>query len=119
MSRISRLGAAWTLLLAGPVIGTTYFLLVYLLAEASCSTSVSLLSTGVLRAVIVIGAVGTLAVFGACAVWARRLWAVTGMSGDQSEPNQRFMVLTGVTLLGLFALFVLFLAAPAVGGSLC
>ena len=115
----SRLGSTWALLLAGPVIGTTYFFVVYLLAEASCSTSVSLFSTAALRAVIVAGAVGTLAVFGAYAVRARRLWTATGPAADQPEQNRRFMVLTGLMLLGLFAMFVLFLAAPAVGTSLC
>ena len=115
----SRLGSTWALLLAGPVIATTYFLVVYLLAEATCSTGVSLFSTGALRAVIVAGAVGTLAVFGAYAVRARRLWTVSGPTARQPEQNQRFMVLVGLLLLGLFAMFVLFLAAPALGTSLC
>ena len=115
----SRLGSPWALLLAGPVIATTYFLVVYLLAEATCSTGVSLFSTGALRAVIVAGAVGTIAVFGAYAVRARRLWTVTGTTAGQPEQNQRFMVRIGLMLLGLFTMFVLFLAAPAVGTSLC
>lgn len=115
----SRLGSTWALLLAGPVIATTYFLVVYLLAEATCSTGVSLFSTGALRAVIVAGAVGTLAVFGAYAVRARRLWTVSGPTARQPEQNQRFMLLVGLLLLGLFAMFVLFLAAPALGTSLC
>jgi hypothetical protein len=119
MSAPSRLGSTWALLLAGPVIATTYFLVVYLLAEAACSRSVSLFSTGALRAVIVAGAVGTLAVFGAYAARARRLWTMTGTTTGQPEQNQRFMVITGLMLLGLFAMFVLFLAAPAVGTSLC
>lgn len=115
----SRLGSTWALLLAGPVIATTYFLVVYLLAEATCSTGVSLFSTGALRAVIVAGAVGTLAVFGAYAVRARRLWTVSGPTARQPEQNERFMLLVGLLLLGLFTMFVLFLAAPALGTSLC
>ena len=63
--------------------------------------------------------VGTIAVFGAYAVRARRLWAVTGTAAGQPEQNQRFMVRIGLTLLGLFTMFVLFVAAPAVGTSLC
>ena len=58
--------------------------------------------------------------FVAYAVRARRLWttATTGPSAQQRQ-NQRFMVTTGLMLLGLFVLFVLFLAAPAIGSSLC
>ena len=58
--------------------------------------------------------------FVAYAVRARRLWATSDdQPSDQQRQNQRFMVTTGLLLLGLFVLFVLFLAAPAIGSSLC
>ena len=44
---------------------------------------------------------------------ARRL-----VTGDGDE-NERFMATTGLMVIGLFLLFVLFLAAPVIGSSLC
>lgn len=116
---LSRFGSTWALLLAGPVIGTTYFFLVYLLAEATCANGVKLLSQTALRVVIVAAAAGSVAVFVAYALRARRLWSDASDNGGQRGENQRFMVTTGLMLLGLFVLFVLFLAAPAIGSSLC
>jgi hypothetical protein len=116
----SRLISTWAVVLVGPVVGTIYFFVVYLLAEASCSDGLDLLSTTALRIVIVAGAAASVGVFVVYAVRARQLWAT---SDDQpsahDRENQRFMVTTGLMLLGMFVLFVLFLAAPAIGSSLC
>lgn len=116
----SRLISPWAVLLAGPVIGTTYFFVVYLLAEASCADGLDLLSTTALRVVIVAGAAASVGAFVAYAVRARQLGATShDPPADEHTQNQRFMVTTGLMLLGLFVLFVLFLAAPAIGSSLC
>jgi hypothetical protein len=116
----SRLISTWALLLAGPVVGTVYFFVVYLLAEASCADELDLVGTTALRVVILAGAAASIAVFVAYAVRARQLWATSDdQPSDQERQNQRFMVTTGLMLLGLFVLFVLFLAAPAIGSSLC
>ncbi len=118
-----RLGSAWALLLVGPVIGMTYFWLVYLLGEASCAEELTLLGTSTLRTVIFAAAAATVAVFALYAWRARRLW-VTGVGdeapgADDRRQNRQFMVITGLMLLGMFTLFVLFLAAPLIGASLC
>jgi hypothetical protein len=113
------LGSPWALVLAGPVIGTAYFLVVYLLAEAGCAEHLDVLGAAALRAVIVGAAAAAIVLFGVYAMRARRLWSDAAGGDTQREQNARFMVATGVLLLGLFVLFVLFLAAPAVGTSLC
>ena len=117
--RRSRPITTWVLLLAGPVVGITYFLAVYLLAEASCSTDIALLDVSALRAVIIAAGAGALAVFAGSARRARHLWSDAGDPASRGDHNDRFMITTGLMLLGLFALFVLFLAAPAIGTTLC
>ena len=123
----------WAVLLAGPIVGTVYFFLVYLLAEVSCATETALLSTRALRVVIVVAAVASVATLAAYTWRGRQLWrrADAGDTDDSDAPyphpelavergdNVRFMVTTGLLLLGMFTLFVLFLAAPSLGGSLC
>jgi hypothetical protein len=129
---VRRLGSPWAVLLAGPVVGITYFWIVYLLAEASCANGVELLGTSSLRATLLAITAAALVVLGWYAWRARRLWRTeeephpTGSGGigagagaDDRRENRRFLLVTGVTLLAMFALFALFLAAPLVGGSLC
>ena len=129
---IRRLGSPWAVLLAGPVVGITYFWIVYLLAEASCANGVELLGTAGLRVTLLAITAATLVAFAWYAWRARRLWRAeaephpTGSGGigsgagtDDRRENRRFLLVTGVTLLAMFALFALFLAAPLVGGSLC
>jgi cytochrome b561 len=116
----SRLISTWAVLLAGPVVGTIYFFVVYLLAEVSCADGLDLVGTTTLRVVILVGAAASVGVFVVYAVRARQLWETSDdQPSDQQRQNQRFMVTTGLMLLGLFVLFVLFLAAPAIGSSLC
>jgi hypothetical protein len=116
----SRLISTWAVLLAGPVVGTIYFFVVYLLAEISCADGLDLVGTTTLRVVILVGAAASVGVFVVYAVRARQLWETSDdQPSDQQRQNQRFMVTTGLMLLGLFVLFVLFLAAPAIGSSLC
>ena len=123
----SRLASTWALLLAGPVVGTVYFLVIYLTGEVTCADGLDLTSTATLRIVILAGAVASIVVFVLYAVLARRLWSTPDRprgDGDATatgpeRENRRFMVTTGLLLLGLFTLFVLFLAAPAIGTSLC
>ncbi|MGI9052636.1 MAG: hypothetical protein ACR2HQ_08320 [Ilumatobacteraceae bacterium] len=119
-----RLGSAWALLLVGPVVGMTYFWLVYLLGEASCADELTLLGTGALRTVIFAAAAATVTVFALYAWRARRLWISAGVGDDAAgaddrRQNRQFMVVTGLMLLGMFTLLVLFLAAPLLGASLC
>ena len=120
----------WAVLLAGPIVGTAYFFLVYLLAEVSCAEETALLSTRTLRLVIVAAAVVAAATLCAYAWRGRQLWRsnedpsaaggpwATELASDRRD-NRRFMVTTGLLLLGMFVLFVLFLAAPTLGGALC
>ena len=131
MSSLRRLGSPWAVLLAGPVVGMTYFWVVYLLAEASCSGDLELLGTATLRTTVLAVTAGAIALFVAYAWRARRLWVAPGSAdvgaggigagdgADDRRQNRRFLLVTGSMLLGMFGLFALFIAAPVVGGSLC
>ena len=121
-----RLGSPWAVLLAGPVVGMTYFWVVYLLAEASCSGDLELLGTATLRTTVLAVTAGAIAVSIAYAWRARRLWGDPGSAdvgagegADDRRQNRRFLLVTGSMLLGMFGLFTLFVAAPAISGSLC
>lgn len=123
-----RLGSPWAVVLAGPVLATTYFWLVYLLAEATCDEDLELLGTTTLRITIVAATAGSVAVLAVYAWRARQLWRspaadeASGAPGSVAEDrreNRRFMVITGLLLLAMFTLFVLFVAAPVIGSSLC
>ena len=113
----ARLLSPWAVLLAGPVVGTAYFFVVYLLAEAGCAEGLDLVDVTAVRVVILVLAAASVGVFVGYALRARALRA-TEADGQEAE-NQRFMAFTGTVILGLFVLFVLFLAAPAIGSSLC
>ena len=108
-----RVPARWAVLLAGPVVGTVYFWLVYLLAEAGCSEDLELVSETTLRIVVLAGAAATIGVLHV----RRRGGPVTpggaagaDLGGDETTgaraENERFMASTALTLLGLFLLFV-------------
>jgi hypothetical protein len=107
-----RLWSPWAVLLAGPVVGMTYFWLVYLVAEVACAEDLELVSTTALGIVIAAATAAGAALLLLYAWRARQL-----VTGD--DENQRFMATTGLLVLGLFVLFVLFLVAPAIGSSLC
>jgi hypothetical protein len=122
MSSVRRLGTPWAVLLAGPVVGMTYFWVVYLLAEASCSGDLELLGTATLRTTVLAVTAGAIAVYLGYAWRARRLWVDRGTAADEADDerqNRRFLLVTGSMLLGMFGLFALFVAAPVVSGSLC
>ena len=95
------------------------------MAEASCADELELLSTTSLRVVIIVAAVASIATLLAFAWRARQLWQRDATGPVDSElaaerrANGRFMVFTGLLLLGMFVLLVLFLAAPSLSGSLC
>jgi hypothetical protein len=107
-----RLWSPWAVLLAGPVVAMTYFWLVYLVAEVACAEELDLVGTTALGITIAAATAAGAALLVAYTWRARQL--ATG--GDE---NQRFMATTGLMVLGLFALFLLFLAAPVIGMSLC
>ena len=115
--RLARLTSPWAVLLAGPVIGTVYFFVVYLLAEAGCADDLDLVDVTLLRVVILALGVASVVAFVSYAGRARAL-RHSDTAGQQGE-NERFMATTGLVILGLFVLFVLFVAAPAIGSSLC
>lgn len=116
-------GSPWVLLLAAPIIGTLYFLVLYLVAEASCSQDVGLLDPPVLRTLIVVTGGLTLVALGGYA-WRAVRTLRTGDDGatlgdDGGRENRRFMLFVGLLLLAMFAVFVVFLVAPTLGGSVC
>lgn len=132
MATPARARPVWARFLAGPLIGTAYFWVVYLAAEAACADGLHLLGTSALRAVIVASTAAAVAAAVASARAANRLrrdGAKTGeddgaRTGDDDgseadRDNRRFMGATGLVLLGLFAFFVALLAAPVVGSTLC
>jgi hypothetical protein len=122
-------GRLWGMILAAPLIGYSYFWVVYLLAEAECADDLSLFGTTTLRVVIV---VSTLAAVAATVVLARsadRLWRGPGRAAaaDVAEDNlvaradedRRFVGSIALITSGLFVLFVLMVGAPVIGSSLC
>jgi hypothetical protein len=116
-------GSTWVLLLAAPIVGTVCFLVLYLVAEASCSPAVALLEPDVLRTVIIVTAALSLVALGGYAWRAGRAWRLADEdrrpAGDAAVENGRFMVFVALLLLTMFAVFVIFLVAPVFGGQMC
>ena len=113
-----RVPSTWAVVLAGPVIGTVYFWLVYLLAEAGCADDLELVDETVLRLVVLAGGVAAVVLLTAFA-WRATRMRRDAASGGADDDSERFMATTGLMLLGLFLLFVAFLALPVIGMSLC
>lgn len=109
----------WIVLLAGPVVGYTCFWVVYLAAEAGCAEGLDLPGGTALRVVLLAtSAVSLMAVLGfARRAW--RLWRTDGEPSPELDDNRRFVGFTGLLLGGLFTAFVLALAGPVVGSTLC
>lgn len=116
----------WTVILAGPVIGYSLFWFVYLAAEAGCAETFDP-PGGALRLVL-LGASGASALaVAACGRRAWRLWRPDGTAGTEPDgdpsgdpdDNGRFAGLTGLILGGLFLAFVMLVAGPVVGSTLC
>ena len=114
-----RVPPAWVIVLAGPLIGTVYFWLIYLLAEAGCAEELELVDETVLRLVVLAGGVASVVLLTAFAWRAARLRRDAASTGPNDDDSERFMATTGLMLLGLFLLFVAFLALPVIGMSLC
>jgi hypothetical protein len=123
----------WTLILAGPVIGYGYFWVAYLVAELSCADDPALLAVSAIEVVTFVGAAlagGATVIF---VLLARRLYAKSRCDHrrpDESEPeevrvdkeaqpqNGTFVAITSLMLLGMFTVFIIFIAAPVAGTSL-
>ena len=112
-----RMPPTWAIVLAGPVIGTVYFWVIYLLAEAGCAEELELVDETVLRLVVLAGGVASAVLLTAFAWRAGRLRRTA--SANTTDDTERFMATTGLMLLGLFLLFIAFLAVPVIGMSLC
>jgi hypothetical protein len=112
-----RMPPTWAIVLAGPVIGTVYFWVIYLLAEAGCAEELELVDETVLRLVVLAGGVASAVLLTAFAWRAGRLRRAS--SANSTDDTERFMATTGLMLLGLFLLFIAFLAVPVIGMSLC
>lgn len=115
----------WTLLLGAPVIGTGYFGVVYLVAEAVCAEALQPFGPGALR-VVVLGATGvTVAVLFGAGWRAHRLRhdrreAIGGdAESGELDHNRRFVAATALVLAGAFVLFVVMVGAPVVALTLC
>ena len=113
-----RVPPTWAVVLAGPVIGTVYFWLIYLLAEAGCAEELELVDETVLRLVVLAGGVASAVLLTAFA-WRAVRMRRGAASGGADDDSERFMATTGLMLLGLFLLFIAFLALPVIGLSLC
>lgn len=103
----------WILLLAGPVIATTYFMVIYLIAEAACAHDIHGFSTVALQVSV---GVATVVALGALAypVWRSRALARSAARGEHGE-NVREVIIAALILLGLFAFMTVLLAASAFG----
>lgn len=116
----------WFAFLAGPVVGTAYFLAVYLLAEATCARGLDLVGEPALRTAVLVLTVVSVVVGLAAAVQAaalRRGGRAAEGAGSTAEldraANQRFMGVAALQLLGLFGYFLALVAAPVIGSALC
>lgn len=116
----------WFAFLTGPIVGTAYFLAVYLLGEATCARDLDLVGEPTLRTTILVLTVVSAVVGVAAAAQAlalRRRGRAAEGAGTTAEldraANQRFMGATALQLLGLFAYFVALVAAPVIGATLC
>ena len=115
---------AVVVLLAGPVIWTAHFLLVYTVAEAGCTGDgvglqlldppVPVIATLVTTAVAALGCLG-------CALWGYRRWQagrhVEAEAGETPEAPSRLGAMldaVGAALSLLFAVSVLMVGLPAV-----
>jgi len=85
-----RVPPPWAVVLAGPVIGTVYFWLIYLLAEAGCAEELELVDETVLRLVVLAGGVASVVLLTAFAWRAGRLRRTAPT--DTTDDSERFIV---------------------------
>lgn len=113
----------WTTFLAGPVIYTAYFLIVWILGEFGCLAGlhrVPLLGANPIRlGVLVFTAVAALITL-AVGIPGFRRWRRRqhGHAGDK-EDDVTFMLFVGIWLNGLFTVVILLSAVPMLLGSAC
>ncbi len=128
MSRAGARGARarrwWSVLLAGPVVGTGYFLVVYLAAEAVCAEALQPFGPGALGVFILAATAATVAVLLATGWRAHRLGRDGGEArspGLEAETAQdrHFVGAIALVLAGAFLLFVVMIGAPVVALTLC
>lgn len=114
----------WAALLAGPIIGTSYFFVVYLAAEAACARGIEGFGTTALGILLFVATAATVGSLVVASAYTRRVTHPPGTQsagpGDAEEQaTRRFLGSTGLMLTALFLFFVLLVAAPAIGSSLC
>jgi hypothetical protein len=109
----------WIVLLAGPVIWLTHFMIVYLVAEAGCTgdgPGLEVFDPPVPTAVTLVAtALGCLACLG-FATWAYRRWTVVRRSdgGLDDDPDGRgSLAFVGLLLSLLSVVAILFVGVPA------
>jgi hypothetical protein len=118
--KVRQISPEWATLLAGPLVWAVYFLVGYTLAEFGCRGLWLAGQIAGLPAVSVVVAGLTLAAL-AISVWAGwrtwRRWRALRRDPDASlnraEERQRFMVLGGLLLSGLFTLAIFLTGLPA------
>jgi hypothetical protein len=125
--------AIWAVVLAGPLIWTAHFMVVYLVTEAGCSgdgPGLSLFDPPVPQ-VVTLAATAMAAVASlACAGWAYRRWRAGGRgparaaAGDRRDPIEdrdggRSLAFAGFLLSLLSFVTILFVGLPALVLSSC
>lgn len=119
-----RVRTTWLVLLAGPLIGLSHFMLVYLVAEAGCTgsgTGLRVFDPPVPEVVAVATTALAAAACLAAAALGYRRWrppgggtSASGVEGDADELDRRQALgLAGFLLSSFFFLVVLFVGAPA------
>lgn len=135
LSRDRRVRTTWLVLVAGPIIWFTHFMLVYLVAEAGCTGNgrgMDVFDPPVPVLTTIVATVIAVALCVAAAVWARRWWRASqqaldtrrrraeeagdaaGVEAFDAETRSGSLAFVGY-LLSLFSIVaVLFTGAPAV-----
>lgn len=104
----------WLIFLAPPVLAMTYFGVIYIASEAACASVIDGFDRDLLRVVLWVSTALAVAAFAGALVLANRLRRRNAESATTS-----FMGVTALVLAALFGFFVVLLAAPIVGSSLC
>ena len=119
---VTQVDPQWYTLLAGPVIWTVYFAVVYVLAEFGCRGGWLAGRLGGYPAASVVSVVLTLAALAVAGVATFRIWRrwqavrgrrAAGAEWSQVEERGRFMVLAGLMLGLLFTYLILLTGVPA------
>lgn len=107
----------WAAIVLAPIVGTTYFMVVYLVAEAACAPAIGGLGEAFLRALAYGTTAASIVVLLGGAAYA---WTLRRARHDGDTHAMRpFLGAVGLMLAGLFLFLVLLVAAPVVGSTLC